>query len=83
MPKDSKKEKKHSKTREDKESKQIEEKGASKEAEDEKKKAKDEKKKKDVAERMNRATMKLHGVDNAQTFEHPASFQMETGQLNP
>ena len=71
MPKDSKKEKKHSKTREDKESKQIEEKEAPKEAKGANKKKKFEF---DVPERRNRATMKLHGVDNAQTFEHPASF---------
>ena len=35
-----------------------------------------------VGERMSRAQVKLDGVDNAQTFEHPASFQAQAGKLN-
>lgn len=34
-------------------------------------------------DKKNRAHIKLHGVDNASTFEHPASFTFETGQLDP
>ena len=36
----------------------------------------------DVDEKMTRAQVKLDGVDNAQTFEHPASFQAQSGKLN-
>ena len=35
-----------------------------------------------VDEKMTRAQVKPDGVDNAQTFEHPASFQAQTGKLN-
>lgn len=31
----------------------------------------------------NRAPIKIHGVDNASTFEHPASFTGTTGRLDP
>ena len=34
-------------------------------------------------DKKNRAHIRLHGVDNASTFEHPASFAFETGQLDP
>lgn len=40
-------------------------------------------KNKDKSDQKNRATINLHGVDNAQTFEHPASFAAQTGQLDP
>ena len=36
----------------------------------------------EVDEKMTRAQAKLDGVDNAQTFEHPASFQAQAGKLN-
>ena len=38
---------------------------------------------KQVKELKDRATVRLHGVDNASTFEHPASFSGTTGQLDP
>ena len=34
-------------------------------------------------DKKNRAQVKKHGVDNAATYEHPASFAAETGQLDP
>ena len=30
-----------------------------------------------------KAPIKLHGVDNVQTFEHPASFSSVTKELDP
>ena len=40
------------------------------------------KRKFDVDDKLTRAQIKLDGVENAQTFEHPASFSAETGKLN-
>lgn len=40
-------------------------------------------KNKDKSDQKNRATINLHGVDNASTFEHPASFAAKNGQLDP
>lgn len=36
-----------------------------------------------MLESKNRAKIKVHGVDNAGTFEHPASFAATTGALDP
>jgi DNA-directed RNA polymerase I and III subunit RPAC1 len=33
-----------------------------------------------VEDRKKRAVVKTHGIDNAATFEHPASFQATTGR---
>lgn len=30
-----------------------------------------------------KATVKVHGIENTQTFEHPASFTATTKQLDP
>ena len=37
----------------------------------------------DHDDKKNRARVRPHGVDNAATFEHPASFAAEIGQLDP
>ena len=31
----------------------------------------------------NRASVKVHGIENSSTFEHPASFSAATKQLDP
>jgi len=36
-----------------------------------------------VSEFKSRATVKMHGVDNSQTYEHPASFAATTKELDP
>ena len=37
----------------------------------------------DHDDKKNRARVRLHGVDNSATFEHPASFAAEIGKLDP
>jgi len=45
--------------------------------------AKSKSKDKEVKPEKNRAQVKLHGIDNASTFEHPASFAAATKEMDP
>lgn len=72
-----KKEKKHSKSKDKKK--------ADKQMEDDEPQIKEEQPKSkwfNVEEKQKRAQVLLHRVDNEQTFEHPASFAAETGQMD-